>query len=572
MKFLLPALRLPIGIKIYGLTISILSILAGVAAGNYYQMARVNQEVAELASYTAPLKRTVTLVYTQALQQEVHFERGLRQAIAPPGIAASTLDQEVQRIQTLGQLVDRAMKQATDLVQQGIERSEVESNRLVFARLQLLLQILEEDRQELQARELTILELLRSGQTTEALLLEEELEKREAIFERRVHATLLMLNQFAEATAERIEGRDQQLLAFNLTLAAIAALGSFTLAALLTMRLIQPIRTLVKTAQAIEAGDLTVQAAIESHDETETLAKALNYLLQEVRRKEMLREAFGRYVDPRIVETLIERQIDNRGRKQVVTVFFSDLAKFSSISEMLTPIRLVNLINQYLTLATAPIADSQGVIDKFIGDAIVAFWGSPFVSEEDQATLACRAALEQFLQLQKLQRMLPEILGIRKGIPRMNLRVGLDTGEVVVGNIGTERLQSYTVMGRTVEIAEQLEQANKRYGTRILLTERTRQAASDTLETREIDGLPLGDNGSPVAIHELLGYTGEVDAVVLELRDCFARALQAYRASNWLEAQTGFQQCLQIVPNDGPSHFYLTSVRVKQHLQRSTNS
>ncbi|MEM8641067.1 MAG: adenylate/guanylate cyclase domain-containing protein [Cyanobacteria bacterium P01_G01_bin.54] len=280
-------------------------------------------------------------------------------------------------------------------------------------------------------------------------------------------------------------------------------------------------------------------------------------MIRDARQKQVLKEAFGQYVDPRIVETLMAQQANQQGRKEVMTVFFSDLAKFSTISEMLTPTRLVTLINQYLTLATVPITETQGVIDKFIGDAIVAFWGPPFVRATEHAQLACQAALEQASQLRKLQQRLPEIVGIRKGIPKLGVRVGLDTGELVLGNIGTEQLQSYTVMGRTVEIAEQLESANKRYGTQILLTERTRKLAGEAIEVREIDYLPIGDDNALLPIYELLAFGMELDEAVAELKDAFSQGLQAYRQEDWSRARSQFETCLKIEPNDGPATFYL---------------
>ena len=131
---------------------------------------------------------------------------------------------------------------------------------------------------------------------------------------------------------------------------------------------------------------------------------------------------------------------------------------------------MVRLVNEYLTLATAPIVETQGVVDKFIGDAIVAFWGPPFVDDEEQARLACRAALDQATQLRKLQRQLADIVGIRKGLPELGVRVGLATGELLAGNVGAEHVVAYTIMGRSVEVAEELEGANKRYGTSVLIT------------------------------------------------------------------------------------------------------
>ena len=247
----------------------------------------------------------------------------------------------------------------------------------------------------------------------------------------------------------------------------------------------------------------------------------------------------------------------------MMTLFFSDIAGFSSISELLTPAGLVNLINEYLTLASVPIKEHRGVINQFIGDAVSAFWGEPFVDQAEHAILACYAALEQFDQLVKLRRALPDLLGIRKGIPEINVRVGLASGEVVTGNIGSENAKSYTVMGAAVQLAEKLEEANKTYKTRILMTAKTRELAGDVIETREIDTLVLSTTSAPEPIYELLGIAGSTDEQLLQLRDRFQVALSAYREQRWSEAEAKFRACLEFAPKDGPSCYYLRQIEAQ---------
>ncbi len=553
MKFL-P--KLSIGLKIYSLVAMILIILMGVALSNYQRMRRVNQDVLVLAEYTAPLKKHIASINIYALEQEVHFERMLRILEAEmPDKEHFGLEQ--QRFETLGTLVDEELESALALAETAMTNTSDSPTTVQFARLSPWLEIVEEDHQDFQDQALKIVNLVQTEQGEAARLLDIELERREEIFNQRIYAILLDLDQFAAKTAQTIEVHEQNLVRFNLWLTAIATISGLALAAILTLRLTNPVKKLVQGAQLVEAGNLDTEVEVQSGDEIETLANSFNIMIRDVRQKQILKEAFGQYIDPRIVETLIAEQAEQQGRKEVMTVFFSDLAKFSTISELLTPTRLVTLINQYLTLATVPIIETQGVIDKFIGDAIVAFWGPPFVAAAEHAQLACQTALEQATQLRKLQRLLPEIIGIRKGIPKLGVRVGLDTGELVLGNIGTEHLQSYTVMGRAVEIAEQLESANKRYGTQILLTERTRQLAGDAIEVREIDCLPIGDNNTLLPIYELLACGIELDEAVAELRDYFSQGLQAYRQEDWSIARSHFESCLKIEHNDGPAKFYL---------------
>ncbi|MGK7875357.1 MAG: adenylate/guanylate cyclase domain-containing protein [Xenococcaceae cyanobacterium] len=552
--------RIPIGIKIYGLATSMLVLLAGVTVGNYQQMRKVNNEVLDLADYITPMGKRVATINVHALEQEIHFERILRlYEIEPLDMKHLTL--ELESFMGLGKLVDREIEQAIALSNEAAATSKIPEDIIIFARLEPVLHILDEDHQDFQNRALDILKLMEKGKEAEALLLDTTLEEREEVFNKRIHDILVNLERFNEYKVRQIESHEQKLLTFNRVLTFIATVVGLTLAVIVTIRLVQPVRELLKGAKGIEQGNLDTQVTVNSKDELGILANSFNAMINSIRQKEQLKEAFGHYVDPRIVETLIEPHGESEGSKQVMTVFFSDLAKFSTISEMLTPVRLVNLINQYFTLATEPITQSQGVIDKFIGDAIVAFWGPPFVSETEHAKLACYAALDQLIQLQKLQRLLPDIVGIRKGLPKVGVRVGLDSGELVVGNVGTEHLKSYTVMGPAVEIAEQLEGANKRYGTQILLTERTRQLAGEAIETREIDLLPIGENDALVPVYELLGYAGDLDPMTGELRDIFESGLYDYREQNWEKARANFETCLRLKADDAPSKFYLQQLQ-----------
>jgi adenylate cyclase len=283
-----------------------------------------------------------------------------------------------------------------------------------------------------------------------------------------------------------------------------------------------------------------------------------------IRDTQQLKATFGQYVDPRIVEELLRQtnKVDEHPMKQNMTVFFSDVAGFSSISEKLTAEGLVKLINQYLTLASEPISDTHGVIDKFIGDAIVAFWGPPFTDETTHATLACQAALAQTIQLKKLNRMIPDLMGIRQGLPPVQIRIGLATGELLLGNMGSETSKSYTVMGNTAGLAEQLESASKVYGTHILMTEETKNQA-EGFECRQIDTLLNAENGQPVRIYELLAEEGDLDLEVKKVYDVFEQGLKAYRNQQWDLSVTHFEHCVK-QQNDAPSKVFLERVEALQ--------
>jgi adenylate cyclase len=243
-----------------------------------------------------------------------------------------------------------------------------------------------------------------------------------------------------------------------------------------------------------------------------------------------------------------------------MTVYFCDIMGFTTISEGLTPRGLVSIINQYLTTMSVPIRQHSGIIDKYIGDAIMAFWGPPFSSDEDQSCLACLAALDQMVRLETFRQELSEIMGIRRGLPDISVRIGIATGEVVVGNIGSDVMWSYTVMGDAVNLASRLEGVNKAYGTRMLIDETAAQRTEDMIETREIDTILVVGKTEPQRVFEILGQTGKVDEVVLALRDHFVAGLAAYRRQAWAEAAMAFDACLDLVPDDGPSSVFRSRV------------
>jgi adenylate cyclase len=286
----------------------------------------------------------------------------------------------------------------------------------------------------------------------------------------------------------------------------------------------------------------------------------INTQMSLYRHKQRIKETFGQYVDPRIVENLISGRTEGAptGEKQVVTVYFSDLVAFTALAELLSPAGLVNFINEYFAVMSEPVRAHNGVIDKYIGDSIMAFWSPPFSPAQSQAADACLAAAAQLEALDAFRARVPDLVGLRKGVPNVGMRIGLASGDAIVGSIGSRTSRSFTVMGDTVNLGSRLEGANKVYGTRVLIDETTRTMAGDVIHVREIDSLSVVGKTEPVAVFELLGAASAPSPLANGLVEAYAAGLERYRAGDWRTAQKHFADCLGMAPDDGPTKTLLS--------------
>lgn len=263
-----------------------------------------------------------------------------------------------------------------------------------------------------------------------------------------------------------------------------------------------------------------------------------------------MKELFGKYIDPRIANHLLEpdREIEainsRQGFKQIMTVSFCDMQNFTGISDSLSAPELVNLINAFFNKMCKPVHDYQGIIDKYIGDEIMSFWGHPFV-QSNHAVLACNAALGQIRSLVSLNR---ELAG---KMPEILVNTGIATGELIAGNVGSEQSKNFTAMGTTVSIASRLVDINKIYGTHILLTEETAKMVRENFELREIDTiLAYIHQKVPIRIFELLGKKDKVPEAFLKAREHYQEGLNLYRKQYWREAREMFVSSLANRPFD----------------------
>jgi adenylate cyclase len=367
-----------------------------------------------------------------------------------------------------------------------------------------------------------------------------------------------MLDVLRSDSAATVRNQHQIML-ISVVLTALAALLGLVFATLVSTGMTRPVRRLLEGARAVEAGKLDETIVVTSTNEIGQLTAAFNRMVEQLRLKERIRQTFGKYVDPRIVESLIDRPVlaAAEGQRRVMTILFCDMKGFTGVSEGMTPQGLVKVMNRYLSTMSEPIRTQRGIIDKYIGDAIMAYWGPPFVEEADQARLACLAALDMAGRRELLRAEIAELLGVRTAPIAFDLRMGIATGDALVGSIGSEFMKSYTVMGDTVNLAARLEAVNKIYGTHLLAIEATITASTADIEAREIDRIVVLGQSQPQAIFEVMGRKGELTPAQDILRTRFAEALTAYRARSWDEARRAFLAAQETAPSDGPSMTFL---------------
>jgi len=272
--------------------------------------------------------------------------------------------------------------------------------------------------------------------------------------------------------------------------------------------------------------------------------------LTEASQKKFIRDAFSTYLAPSVVKQLIEfpEKLVLGGEERVITAFFSDVQGFTSISEKLSPRELVELLNEFLTEMTDIILKYEGTVDKFEGDAIIAFFGAPNLLDS-QAESACKACIDMQKRLAELR----EVWKIQKR-PELKMRIGLCTGAAVVGNMGSKSRMDYTMMGDTVNTAARLEGVNKVYGTYTLISETTYAgAASEDIRVRELDSIHVVGKKEAIRIYQLIGYSHETDKKELEMIEHYTTGLYAYRARDWEKAIWFFNAALEIEPDDAPA-------------------
>ena len=275
----------------------------------------------------------------------------------------------------------------------------------------------------------------------------------------------------------------------------------------------------------------------------------------ESRKKKQLGNIFGQYIPPELVEQMSQsdEEFSLKGESREMTVLFSDVRGFTTISEGMEPQELCELINDILTPVTRVIHEHKGTIDKYIGDAIMAFWGAPMHNPQ-HATYAVKAGLAILQALTIIQKDFKA-----KGWPEVDIGIGLNTGKMSVGNMGSQFRIAYTIMGDAVNLGSRLEGLTKQYGVKMIVSESTLLAAPE-FTYRELDKVRVKGKHKPITIYEPLGVTADISSGQLQILDLLNRGLNSYRQQQWAAAQTIFEQLAEQYPHDKLYSIYLDRI------------
>lgn len=540
-----------IGGKIYSIALGLVILMVAVSAASLYMVERVREELQLQSAIFLPLSNRIASIEARVLDGEVHIER-LRHALEE-GRRTAMSDDIHREIQRIGATADEEFQRAYAILENIDQDALTKESAVAAAQVEAALHQVDAEYRDYRMKLERLLKAELSGALSDVQLLNDLVIQDEQEIYAHAEKVRAQMQNHVTASLNHVVELDEILDRLIFTLTGLAALLGLILSAVVTRWIVNPMRALVSGLKRVEDGDLETELRIDTRDETATMARSFNEMIAGLRAKERITETFGKYVDARVVDSLIGNPSLTKpgGDRRHMTVLFTDMSGFTGLSEALSPDLLVRLLNEYFTEMSDPITRREGVIDKYIGDAIMAYWGPPFTDPLHQAEWACAAALDQLDRLEGFRKAVPEIIGVKLQADPIDIHSGIASGPALVGTVGSHQHRNYTVMGDTVNLAARLEGACKAYRVRILVDEAT-QADCKNVLFREIDFLRVKGRGEPVRAYQPMARLPAPD-VDQQLAKTYAQGLSAFRKRDFDGAIRLFDKCLEIVPNDAPS-------------------
>ena len=542
-----------------------------IAFHSFRRLSDVRSEVVDLTEYLIPIADIITDVDVHVLTQRIHLERLLRFK-EDLTINRTRIENERQDFMKRSEKVHQELSTAVTLIMTAVKNAIDPTDQDMLSGLLPRLKKVKVEHQELYNHALTMIPSVESGQIKDAKLHEAKLIKEMDDYYHEVEEIRHDLQKLTQRAALTTIRHQRSVLRVNFVVTGIATLLAVFLALTLTRKMVRPLRELQQAMAAVGAGNLSSPVKIASLDEIGQIADSFCHMVDELVVKEKIKATFGKYVDPRVVENLLEVSggPEIGGEKQVMTVVFCDMPGFERTTEGLNPDDFLMLLNQYLSIVSEPVSAHHGVIDKFMDTTVMSFWGPPFTDPEEHGIMACEAVLGQLSCLNTIQALIQQHSEKGVDLSYLDFRVGVATGPLIVGNMGSEQSKSYTVLGDTVNIASRLKGAAKQYGVRVLMAGDTWNITRDKMVSREIDLIQVIGKEEPVRIYELLGKANQLSQEVMDLKKTFEEGLAAYRNRDWDAAMAHFTSCLNLKADDKPSMIYQERIRQLQAKPPST--
>jgi class 3 adenylate cyclase len=549
--------------RIVAIAVGLIVLMVATSILSMVMVSQIGHLLDELTARYVPANAHLTRITVLSLERALALRRMMIAKMQePPDEAGYKLRKEIYDAKDAE--VDREAEAARKLINAIIDDTSTPSDNAALARIDGRIDtLMSEFRAHLKEESAQLMSALNARDFVEVRRSMERTDILRDELDEKINAVRADMAKVSSAAIATIRSEQVRAVVVSAIVTLLAAIVGLIFAHLVSGGIIRSVRQLLEGTRAVEAGNLDRAIDVTAEDEIGQLAAAFNRMVLQLRENLRVRETFGKYIDPRVVEGLIDRPALTaaEGQRRVMTVLFCDLQGFTSLSEGMTPQGLVKVMNRYLSTMSEPIRTHRGIIDKYIGDGIMAYWGPPFVDEADHARLACLAAQEMIERIAPLRQEIPELLGVR-GTPmeRCDFRIGIATGEALVGSIGSDVMMNYTVMGDVVNLASRLEGANRVYGTRNLVSERTVAGVGDTIEIREIDRVVVAGHTHSEVIFEIMGLKGALTPQHIALRQRYEEALAAYRDQRWEDACHALSAAIEAVPGDGPSRALLRRV------------
>ena len=545
--------------KIMTGVIALLLLFAAALAITLYMVKDSDDEVSGILEYHIPILTRFNSLDVITYEIEVIAHRLINEAKP----SQKRIEEIYARSKKCRQEIDTIFEETKRLSEAGSKDARNDlADRLEMARMVGEIDSLKSEVDRFSKAAALPVELMSQGKSAEARKAIDNLQDYEYL-DPIITSIRKKSNQLALDSLQETRANIFSIIWTNAVLFFSASLLGLFVFLLITGRLQTAFRRLTSAFHETADGKYSDPLPITSGDEIGELTSSFNTMVDQLKSKEKLREAFGQFLDPRIVANVVNPttgEFRQSADRRKATIFFSDIQGFSGIGEQLTADNVVGLLNHYFSAATSGIRKHHGIVDKFIGDGVMAFWTTPFSEGEDHARDACFACLEMRHTFAEIEKNISQITGLRRNIPKFHVRMALATGDTLIGTIGSATTKSFTVIGDTVNIASRLEAVNKVYGTDLIINEDCYRLAELEIEAREIDFVTVYGKTEPVRIYELLSKMGQLDPKTAELRDAFDIALRHYREQKWSEAEKAFQKCLNIKTHDGPSLEFLSRI------------